>query len=281
MVIRECILKGTEILRASGAETAALDARVLMCYILDKDDVYVVLKSDEQVDKDNEERYFCFVKRRAKGEPVAYITGEKEFMSLKFCVDPRVLIPRPDTEHLAELAIEIINEKNLKNVADFCTGSGAIAVTVAKNCPETLVRGYDISSDALEVAEKNKLLHNADNLSFETLDVLTDLSKIGETYDMVVSNPPYIDKADMSKLDNNVKDFEPQIALFGGEDGLDFYRAISDGAHLFLRKGGILAFEVGYNQAEDVKRIMSIHFDKVKIKKDYSGIERVVWGELR
>jgi len=278
MVIRECILKATEILRASGADTAALDARVLIAAVLDKNDVYIITNPDVNLNQNDEERFFEYVKRRAEGEPVAYIVGEKEFMSLMFYVDDSVLIPRPDTEHLAELAIELIEENKYKKAADFCTGSGALAVSVAKAHPNVFVDGYDISSDALGVANRNKTRNSTPNVNFYRLDVLGELDQIGQKYDIVVSNPPYISREDMSSLDNTVSGYEPHLALFGGEDGLDFYRKISADADNFLEDGGVLAFEVGHSQAEDVKKIMESNFDNIQIKKDYAGIARVVWG---
>ncbi len=281
MVIKDCILKASEILRASGTDTPALDARVLLCHVLNKSDVYVMTNSDETVAKDAQERYFKLVHRRAEHEPIAYITGEKEFMSHKFYVDSNVLVPRPDTEHLAELAIELINKNNLKKAADFCTGSGALAISVAKACPDAEVTGYDISDGALEVADKNKKLLNAGNVRFCKIDVLTELDKLNEKFDIVISNPPYIDSADMQKLEKTVSDYEPHLALFGGEDGLEFYRVITGKARLFLNEGSILAFEVGHTQAADVAHLMENDFKNIEIKKDYADIERVVWGILK
>jgi len=281
MVIKDCILKASEILRASGADTPVLDARVLMCFSLDKSDVFVITNPNEPISKSEEEQFFELVKRRAEHEPIAYITGEKEFMSLKFYVDSNVLIPRPDTEHLAELAIEIINKNNLKNVADFCTGSGALAISIAKACPYAHITGYDISDGALQVANKNKQLLKADNVQFYKTDILKELNKLNTKFDIVVSNPPYIDSDDMKKLEKSVSDYEPHLALFGGDDGLDFYKIITEKARAFLNDGGILAFEVGHTQATEVAHLMENNFNKIQIKKDYANIERVVWGILK
>lgn len=281
MVIKDCILKASEFLRASGTDTPALDARVLLCYVLEKSDVYLMTNPDEEISKDAETHFFLLVNRRAEDEPIAYITGEKEFMSHKFYVDSNVLIPRPDTEHLAELAIELVNSNGLKTVADFCTGSGALAISVAKTCPDAQVKGYDISDGAIEVANKNKELLKADNVHFCKTDVLTGLDRLNEKFDIVISNPPYIDGEDMKKLEKTVSDYEPHLALFGGEDGLDFYRTITEKARLFLNDGGILAFEVGHTQAADVAHFMENDFKDIQIKKDYADIERVVWGILK
>ena len=281
MVIKECLLKASEILGASGTDTSVLDARVLLCFALGKSDVYVMVNPDEEVFEEACAYYFELVKRRANHEPVAYITGEKEFMSLKFYVDENVLVPRPDTEHLAELAIEIINANGICDVADFCTGSGALALSVAKNSPNAHVTGYDISLPALSVAEKNKKILSVSNADFKELDVLKELSCIDKKYELVISNPPYISRQEMTELDKTVSEYEPHLALFGGEDGLDFYKAISHNAHSFLKKGGILAFEVGCCQAEAVCGIMEKDFENIEIKKDYGDIDRVVFGKLK
>ena len=281
MVIKDCILKASEILRASGTDTPVLDARVLMCFSLGKSDVFVITNPNETVPKEVEEHFYKLVNRRAQHEPIAYITGEKEFMSHKFYVDSNVLIPRPDTEHLAELAIELINKNNFKNVADFCTGSGALAISIAKACPDAQITGYDISDGALQVANKNKQLLKADNVEFYKKDILTEIDKLNTKFDIVVSNPPYIDSDDMKKLEKSVSEYEPHLALFGGDDGLEFYRIITEKARLFLNEGGILAFEVGHTQATEVAHLMENDFNKIQIKKDYADIERVVWGILK
>lgn len=279
MVIKESISKAIEILRASGVENPALDARVLLSYVLDKNDVFVITNPDFQLSRELEDLFFSCVQRRAQAEPVAYITGEKEFMSMPFVVNKYVLVPRPDTEHLAELAVELINKYKLTKVADFCTGSGALAVVIGKLCPNVRISGYDISSEALEIAERNKELNAADNVSFSKLDILNDLDGIGSLYNIVVSNPPYISGEGMKKLDKTVKDYEPHLALYGGEDGLDFYRIITHKAEFYLEKDAYLAFEVGHNQAEQVADIMSDGFSDIEIIKDYGGINRVVYGK--
>ena len=278
MVIKECILKASEILRASGTDSYVLDARILLCKALGRNEVYLAINPMEEVDEKDETKFFDMVNRRANGEPTAYITEEKEFMSLNFFVDKNVLIPRPDTEHLAELAIEIANENQMKHIADFCTGSGAIAISIGKNCPFASVTGYDISDGALKVAEKNKQKLNAVNVSFKKLDVLKDLEKIEGKFSLVVSNPPYISENEMKNLQKDVDLFEPHLALFGGDDGLDFYKKIINDANCFLKPKGILAFEVGHTQAQKVSKLMEHNFENIKIKKDYAGIERVVWG---
>lgn len=279
MVIKECVARATEILKNAGIDTCVLDARVLMCNTLGKDDIYIAVNGDKAVSKSDEERFFALVGRRALYEPVAYITGEKEFMSLMFFVDKNVLIPRPDTEHLAELTIELIEKNGFSTASDFCTGSGAIAVSVAKACENVAMTGIDISPEALGVAERNRVRHKAENVRFMQADILKP-ADIGK-YDIAVSNPPYISGEEMKYLDKTVDEYEPHIALYGGEDGLDFYRRITENAPRFLNGGGVLAFEVGHTQARAVAELMKKEFADINIRKDYGGIERVVFGTLR
>lgn len=279
MVIKECVARATEILKNASIDTCVLDARVLMCNTLGKDDIYIAVNGDKAVSKNDEERFFALVGRRALYEPVAYITGEKEFMSLMFFVDKNVLIPRPDTEHLAELTIELIEKNGFSTAADFCTGSGAIAVSVAKACENVAMTGIDISPEALGVAERNRVRHKAENVRFMQADILKP-ADVGK-YDIAVSNPPYISGEEMKCLDKTVDEYEPHIALYGGEDGLDFYRRITENAPRFLNGGGVLAFEVGHTQARMVAELMKKEFADINIRKDYGGIERVVFGTLR
>lgn len=280
MVIKECIAKAVSVLESAGIDNALLESRLLLGKVIDKSDVFVIVSPDYDVTDKDCDIFFSCVHRRANEEPFAYIVGEKEFMSIPFRVSPAVLIPRPDTEHLAELAIDLCKEYGYKQVADFCTGSGALAISVAANCPDTYVTGYDISPAALEIANYNKSANHISNAEFARLDVMTDLVGMDIKFDMVISNPPYISGVEMKKLDKTVSEYEPHLALYGGEDGLDFYRMISSSAKSFLKSGGVLAFEVGHVQAQAVKALMEGDFCDIQIKKDYAGIERVVWGKL-
>lgn len=216
--------------------------------------------------------------RRAKGEPLSNIFGFVEFYGLKFDVNKKVLSPRMETEILVEEAIKKINEFEAKSVLDLCTGSGAIAVSLAKytNCK---VSACDISKQALSVAEANAK-KNGVKIDFCQSDLMKGLKK-GKKYDIIVSNPPYIKRDDLEKLDVEVKKFDPRLALDGGEDGLDFYRRIVEEARLKLVKKGWLMFEVGQGQAEAVQELMQKNgFDNVMAIKDYNRIERVIYGRL-
>ena len=215
--------------------------------------------------------------RRAKGEPLSNIFGFVEFYGLKFDVNKKVLSPRMETEILVEEAIKKINEFEAKNVLDLCTGSGAIAVSIAK-FTEAKVHACDISKQALGVAEVNAKKNNV-KVDFYQSDLFKGLKK-GKKYDIIVSNPPYIKREDLEKLDVEVKKFDPRLALDGGEDGLDFYRRIVEEVKPHLVKKGWLMFEVGLGQADAVCELMQKNgFDNVQTIKDYNRIERVVYGK--
>ena len=199
-------------------------------------------------------------------------------MSLDFKINPNVLIPRPDTEILVERAIKELEKHSQVKIVDMCTGSGAIAVSLAKYLPQSEVVALDISGEALEVARFNAQANEVE-VSFAIHNVLTPYKDM--VADAVVSNPPYIPCKDIENLDINVAGFEPHLALDGGEDGLDFYRAIVENVRTCLKKGGLLAFEVGMGQAEYVKQLMERDFDNVAIDCDLAGIERVVYGFLK
>lgn len=216
--------------------------------------------------------------RRAKGEPLSNIFGFVEFYGLRFDVNKKVLSPRMETEILVEEAIKKINEFEANSVLDLCTGSGAIAISIAKytNCK---VSACDISKQALAVAEVNAK-KNEVKIDFCQSDLMKSLKK-GKKYDIIVSNPPYIKREDLEKLDIEVKKFDPRIALDGGEDGLDFYRRIIEEAKSKLTKKGWLMFEVGIGQADDVSELMQKNgYENVLAIKDYNRIERVVYGRL-
>lgn len=225
-----------------------------------------------------------FLKKFGKlvnGEPIQYITNSQEFMNLKFYVDNRVLIPQPDTEILVESVISIVEntQKNCQKeieILDLCTGSGIIGICLKKNLQNVKVYVSDISEDALDVAKKNSIQNNVE-ISFIKSDLFDE---INEKFDIIVSNPPYIESNAIEGLSNEVKN-EPKIALDGGKDGLDFYRKIIKEAPNFLNKIGVLALEIGYNQKDAVEKILKTYkYKNIQIKKDLSNIDRVIIGEI-
>ena len=219
--------------------------------------------------------------RLVNGEPIQYITNMQEFMNLKFYVDNRVLIPQPDTEILVENVISIVEniqkdcQKEIK-ILDLCTGSGIIGVCLKKNLQNAKVYASDISEGALDVAKKNSIQNNVD-ISFIKSDLFDN---INEKFDIIVSNPPYIESSTLEGLSMEVKN-EPKIALDGGKDGLDFYRKIIKEAPNFLTKSGYLSLEIDYNQKDAVERLLKTYkYKDIQIKKDLSNIDRAIISEI-
>ncbi len=230
--------------------------------------------SDEAVKLFNEA-----VSRLEHGEPVQYIVGECEFMSLPFRIDSSTLVPRADTEILVEKVIELCDGERM-NILEVGCGSGCIAVSLAHYMPEVKVFAIDISESALKITRKNaELIGVNERTHFFRHDIMKGFPELDEEIDILVSNPPYIPSEDIETLDIKVKGFEPKRALDGGEDGLDFYRKISEIAK--IKSGGYLAFEVGFDQAKKVAEIMSERFLNIDITKDLSGTERVVTGQKK
>ena len=282
--VKELLLVGENRLRDAGIADAKVDSRALYCHIFDLTPAQLIMEWQKTVEFDYCEKYFSLLDRRAAGEPVQYITGVQEFMGYPIKVNPSVLIPRLDTETVVEKAIEIAKEKKAKEILDLCCGSGPIGIAMAKNLHDAKITLSDVSGDAAEVARSNV---NALNLS-KRIDVKSgDLFEpfrgrfSKKRFDMIVSNPPYIPKATIPKLMAEVKDHEPMTALDGGEDGLDFYRWISGEAGVFLKKRGILVFEIGHDQGEAVSKLLEEHgFENVQVVKDLAGLDRTVWGQL-
>ncbi len=263
-------------------ETPRLDAEVLLCHILKCDRVFLVVNKNKILTNDEVTAFSECISRRKENKPVSYITGVREFMSLNFNVKEGILIPRPDTEILVEKLIEKYKNKNV-NFLDLCTGSGSIAVSLLyylKDAKCTAVDKYDICvKTTLENAKK----HNVHTrLTVIKDDILSGMN-YGTRFDCIVSNPPYIETETLSSLSSDVKDYEPLYALDGGNDGLIFYRMIIDYASKSLSKGGILAFEIGYNQGHTVSEIIekTNEFNAVDVFCDLAGLDRVIIAEKR
>ncbi len=258
-----------------GAETPRLDAEVLLSYLLGQKRIFLYVHFDQPLTAEELARYREMVKRRAAGEPVAYICGEKEFMVLTFKVTPAVLVPRPDTETLVEAVIERLKGKEGARIADVCTGSGAIALALAHYLPESSIVATEISADAVSIAKENaESLGLSERVVFCEGDLLAPLS--GETFDAIVSNPPYIPSVEIAGLPREVR-AEPIIALDGGADGLDFYRRLVHESAALLKDGGFLAVECGDTQAGAVAEMaVTGGFGRTGIVHDLADKERVV-----
>ena len=227
----------------------------------------------------------ALLSRRLGGEPIAYITGEWEFYSLPIRVTRDTLIPRADTETLAERAIEWLRERKTRDVPmvlDLCSGTGCIGLAIAANVPSASVTLGELSDGAIEVCRENIALNGlGECVAVQRLNALGDVDG-SVKYDLIVSNPPYIRAAEMATLDASVREFEPRMALDGGDDGLMFYRAIAKRWRCALKTGGRLMFEVGYDQAEQVAAILRENgYENIAVTRDLSKIERVIEGEKR
>ena len=281
MLISEAMEKGRIELKSNNIELPKLKSRLLMQYVLGQNRQYVIVHDDEKLEKNMEEKYFANIKKIKEGTPIEHITHQKEFMKLNFYVDSDVLIPRQDTEILVEEVIDIARQINAKRILDLCTGSGAIAVSLAKYLPNVEVTASDISKNALEIANKNAIANEVkDRVNFIQSDLFENI--IPEKYDIIVSNPPYIKRKEIKKLDIQVKK-EPNIALDGGIDGLDFYKSIISDAYLYLKYGGYLCFEIGFDQRKEVQNLIeqnSEYYKHTYSKKDLYDKDRIVVTRL-
>ena len=276
MTIMEAIKKGMIELKNSNIESPKLKSRLLMQSILNKSRQYVIVNDMEELNEKQKNKYFEAISKVRNGIPLEHITHQKEFMKLNFFVDENVLIPRQDTEILVEEVINIAKRINAKNILDLCTGSGAIAVSLAKYIPQSEITAIDISDRALKVAKKNAINNQVENqITFINSDMFTNLNK--EKFDIIVSNPPYIKRNVINNLDDEVKK-EPYIALDGGEDGLDFYRKIVKEAYHNLKYGGYLCLEIGFDQKIDVIELIENEekYENIYSKKDLYDNDRII-----
>lgn len=275
MTIREALRAGTERLCAAGVPDADYDAAELLAGVLHEDRLLMRLSGHRALDDAAAQAYNALLARRAAREPLQYIVGDTAFMGHVFHVEPGVLIPRADTEVLCEAALERV--KPGMRVLDIGTGSGALAVSLKLGCPQADVTAVDVSDTALAVAAGNARRLGAD-VRFVKSDCFAALA--GERFDVIVSNPPYISSAEMRELMPEVTR-EPELALFGGEDGLAFYRRISEQAPAYLNDGGWLLFEIGWLQKDDVSALLARHMSEPFARKDYGGNWRVVGAQRR
>ena len=269
-------------LRKAGIEAATLEARELVCFGTGKSRDELTRDGGLYASPELERRVRDLVDRHLAGEPVAYLIGEWEFYGLPLDISRDVLIPRPDTEVLTEQAIGYIKTLGGCRVLDLCAGSGCIGLAVAAQAPQSRVVLGEWSDGALKICRQNI---RRNGLSGRVVPMQADAREKPEKslgdFQCIVCNPPYIPRADIDGLDNSVRDYEPHLALDGGEDGLDFYRAISEKWRDALTPGGRLYFEVGIGQADSVLRIMRAQgFGDIQVVKDLHGIPRVVFGTL-
>ena len=280
MTIKQAMIKGVTILKLEKISTPKLKARLLLQYVLKKPRQYLIVYDNQKLTDKEEQEYLKYIELVAQGEPIEHITHQKEFMKLDFYVDENVLIPRQDTEVLVEEVIKIAKNIRAKKILDLCTGSGAIAVSLAKYLENIQITALDISRKALDVAIANaKNNHVQEKITFVESNLFQDLAQ--EKYDIIVSNPPYIRSEEIEKLDEEVKR-EPKVALDGGKDGLEFYRKIIDQGYQYLKYGGYICLEIGYDQKEEVLQIIKDkkQYTETYCKKDLYDNDRVVVTRL-
>lgn len=270
----------------SKVESPAIDAKVLLCYVLDKPSSYLFTWPEQPLTDEQEASYRSLIAKRQQGMPVAYITGKRDFWTLSLTTSPHTLIPRPDTEVLVEQVLECINEQSAtglfpKNLAicDLGTGTGAIALSLAYELPDADVVGVDFIDQAVALADENARQNNIHNVHFFKSNWFSALT--GKKFHVIVSNPPYIEDTSAFLSQGDVR-FEPASALTSGPDGLNDIKHIVDHAPNYLHNGGVLAFEHGYNQADAVQQLLLNNgFVDVKSLQDYGGNDRVTLGYWR
>lgn len=276
MTYREALGQGEKLLNGAGIVDAKNDAWLLLAMAGRIDHTFYYMHMDEEMPEDAQHEFDALINKRSERVPLQYITGEQEFMGITFHVNSSVLIPRQDTETLVEEALKLVHPG--MKIMDMCTGSGCVLISILKNAHGVEGFGYDISKQAINVAKENAKLNDV-AADFERSDLFDDVME--EQFDMLVSNPPYIRSEEIATLMPEVTDFEPHEALDGKEDGLYFYRKLIAGCPEFVKPGGYVLFEIGYDQGEDVSSMMKdAGFLEVAVVKDLAHHDRVVLGKF-
>ncbi|MGN0415793.1 MAG: peptide chain release factor N(5)-glutamine methyltransferase [Agathobacter sp.] len=276
MTYREAMVLGEKTLNEAGIADAKNDAWLLLAMACRMDHTFYYMHIDEEMPEDAQHEFDGLIRKRSERVPLQYITGEQEFMGLTFHVNSSVLIPRQDTETLVEEALKLV-QPGMK-IMDMCTGSGCVLISILKNAHGVEGFGYDISKQAINVAKENAKFNDV-AADFERSDLFDDVME--EQFDMMVSNPPYIRSDEIAALMPEVADFEPHEALDGKEDGLYFYRKLIAGCGEFMKPGGYVLFEIGYDQGTEVSSMMkNAGFEEVTVVKDLAHHDRVVLGKL-
>ena len=271
----------TEYFTGKAIDAPRLSAELLLSHVLAMKRIELYTQFDKTVSQEQLDSLHDLVKRTTKYEPLRYLIGKTEFYSIELNVTADCLIPRPETELLVERAIELLRTRTARQfVCDLCTGSGCIAVAIAKNCPDVTVIATDISDAALTVAagniDKHQLNDQIELLCGDLFDPLTSRQDI-DKFDLIVCNPPYVSTAEFETLDRNVKDYEPKLALLAGDDGLDFYRPICQKVESFLKPGAALMFEISPTLAQPVSQLLENTgcFSEITIEKDFNNNDRI------
>jgi release factor glutamine methyltransferase len=293
MDIRTALKQGLAQLRAARVPSHTLAAELLLLHVLGRDRTWIYAHPEEEISSADAARYFALIARRAAGEPTQYLIGKQEFWSLEFEVTPDVLIPRPETEHVIEVALDRLAIREIRaghkrtfsgeglQIADIGTGSGCIGIALAKELPGSTIYATDISSAALAVARRNAARHSvSDRIHLVEANLLDGDSLLTPLFDLIVSNPPYIGRREAATLMREVRIHEPEVALYGGEEGYEIYAELIAQAGAKLKLGGILVLELGHNSLPAVQPLLdATAWANVGVTNDLAGIPRVIAAE--
>ncbi len=292
--VRAALKEGMALLRAANVPSSTLAAELLLTHALACDRTWLYTHPEAELDPSVAREYFALIARRAAGEPTQYLTGKQEFWGLEFEVNPDVLIPRPETEHVIEVALERLGPRGIKidmrtgepgpplRIADVGTGSACLAVALAHELSHAEIFATDISAAALDVARRNSARHDVSSrIRFLHGDLLRPVPSSPGSFDLIVSNPPYVAQDDAATLAREVREHEPHTALFGGPSGVEMYARLVQEAGELLRSGGVLVLELGYDSAQHVRAILVAqrHWVNVSVTNDLAGIPRVLSAE--
>ena len=293
MDARTAFKTGIARLRDANVPSYTLAAELLLLHVGGRDRTWLYAHPEDEITPEQESRFFSLIQRRAAGEPTQYLTGKQEFWGLEFEVTPDVLIPRPETEHVIEVALDRLALREIRagrkqtlsgeglRIADIGTGSGCIAIALAKDLPDARLLATDISPAALEVARRNATRHNfADRIEFLRANLLESVSAADGHFDLIASNPPYIGRREGPTLQREVREHEPEVALYGGEDGYELYAALVSQCAAHLVPGGIVVLELGHDSLPAVQPLFDTpEWTRVGVTNDLAGIPRVIAAE--
>ena len=279
MQLKQAIDAAYQLFIENDVPSPRLNAELLMMFVLGRERAYLYAHPERELSPEEQSQYDDVIRERARGCPTQYITGHQEFWGLDLLVSPAVLIPRPETEHVIETVLQLVNGYHFDGTGrlrllDVGTGSGCIALALASELPHAEIHACDISEEALEIARINAArLGLGRKVLFRKSDLLTVYD--GEQFDFVISNPPYVGEADADKVQKQVREFEPRIAVFSGQEGLDIYRKLVPQAREHLRKGGWFVAEIGFSEEAKVRELLT-EWEDIQVTADLQGIPRVV-----
>ncbi len=279
MQLKQAVDSAYQLFLENDVPSPRLNAELLLVFVLNRERAYFYAHPERELNADEQSRYDEVIRERARGCPTQYITGHQEFWGLDLLVSPAVLIPRPETEHVVETVLELVKGYGFDGpgrlkLLDVGTGSGCIALALASELPHVEIHACDVSDDALEMARTNAArLALDDKVLFRKSDLLAAYA--GEQFDFIISNPPYVGEVDADKVQKQVREFEPKIAVFSGHEGMEIYRRLIPQGQDALRPGGWLAAEIGYSEEENVRSLLAGWSD-VQVTADLQGIPRVI-----